>query len=59
MSPALSCAGALSGTSGPECPHTPQQTAKDYGLRHPDLDFVGEEQELDRTRMSQSIPSLV
>ena len=56
--PALFCVRAPRGTSEPQAPHTPEPTAREYSVGHPDLGFAGEEQELGRTGMSQSIPSL-
>lgn len=56
--PAVFCARASRGTSVPQAPDTPQQTAREYGVGTPALDFAGKKQELGRTGMSRNIPSL-
>lgn len=53
--PSLFCVRPLRDPLEPQAPHTPQKTARDYSVGHPDVGLAGKEQELGRTGMSQSI----
>ena len=53
--PSLFCVRPLRDPLEPQAPHTPQKTARDYSVGHPDVGLAGKEQELGRTGMSRSI----